>query len=134
MGESYRIKEKNKNEKRTMKDFLKFNFKYILLAVFGVLLVYLLIRTFNKDTNNPELMEFKLNQIDNKIKTLNTKLDNYNDSILFYKKEIMKLNTEISKIRIKKTVVNNFYEEKTEEIKILNAKEVDSILRKRYKY
>jgi septal ring factor EnvC (AmiA/AmiB activator) len=134
VGESYRIKEKNKNEKRTMKDFLKFNFKYILLAVFGVLLVYLLIRTFNKDTNNPELMEFKLNQIDNKIKTLNTKLDNYNDSILFYKKEIMKLNTEISKIRIKKTVVNNFYEEKTEEIKILNAKEVDSILRKRYKY
>ena len=134
MGESYRIKEKNKNEKRTMKDFLKFNFKYILLTVFGVLLVYLLIRTFNKDTNNPELMEFKLNQIDNKIKTLNTKLDNYNDSILFYKKEIMKLNTEISKIRIKKTVVNNFYEEKTEEIKILNAKEVDSILRKRYKY
>ncbi len=117
-----------------MKDFLKFNFKYILLTVFGLLLVYLLVRMFNKDTNNPELMEFKLNQIDNKIKTLNTKLDNYNDSILLYKKEIMKLNTEISKIRIKKTVVNNFYEEKTEEIKILNAKEVDSILRKRYKY
>ena len=117
-----------------MKEFLKFNFKYILITFFGVLLVYLLIRAFNKDTNNPELMEFKLNQIDNKIKTLNTKLDNYNDSILLYKKEIMKLNTEISKIRIKKTVVNNFYEEKTEEIKILNAKEVDSILRKRYKY
>jgi|APGre2960657373_1045057.scaffolds.fasta_scaffold00437_9 septal ring factor EnvC (AmiA/AmiB activator) len=117
-----------------MKAFLKYNFKYILLTFFGILLVYLLIRVFNKDTNNPELIEFKLNQIDEKIKTLNTKLDNYNDSILFYKKEIMKLNTEISKIRIQKTVVNNYYEEKTKEIKSLNAKEVDSILRKRYKY
>lgn len=117
-----------------MKDFLKFNFKYILLAVFGGLLVYLLVRTFNKDNSNPELVKYKLNQIDEKIKTLNTKLDNYNDSISLYKKEIVKLDSAISKIRIQKNVVNNFYEEKAEKIKVLSAKEVDSTLRKRYKY
>jgi hypothetical protein len=117
-----------------MKDFLKFNFKYILLAVFGGLLVYLLVRTFNKDNSNPELVKYKLNQIDEKIKTLNTKLDNYNDSISLYKKEIVKLDSAISKIRIQKNVVNNFYEEKVEKIKVLSAKEVDSTLRKRYKY
>jgi hypothetical protein len=117
-----------------MKDFLKFNFKYILLTFFGVLLVYLLVRVFNKDTSNPGLMDYKLNQIDEKIKTLNTKLDNYNDSISFYKKEIIKLDSSISKIRIQKKVVNNFYEERAEKIKDLSAKEVDSTLRKRYKY
>ena len=117
-----------------MKDFLKFNFKYILLAVFGGLLVYLLVRTFNKDNSTPELVKYNLNQIDEKIKTLNTKLDNYNDSISLYKKEIVKLDSAISKIRIQKNVVNNFYEEKVEKIKVLSAKEVDSTLRKRYKY
>ena len=117
-----------------MKDFLKFNFKYILLTFFGVLLVYLLVRTFNKDNSNPELVKYKLNQIDEKIKTLNTKLDNYNDSISLYKKEIVKLDSAITKIRIQKKVVNNFYEEKVEKIKVLSAKEVDSTLRKRYKY
>jgi hypothetical protein len=117
-----------------MKDFLKFNFKYILLSFFGVLLVYLLVRTFNKDNSNPELVKYKLNQIDEKIKTLNTKLDNYNDSISLYKNEIVKLDSAITKIRIQKKVVNNFYEEKVEKIKVLSAKEVDSTLRKRYKY
>lgn len=117
-----------------MKDFLKFNFKYILLSFFGVLLVYLLVRTFNKDNSNPELVKYKLNQIDEKIKTLNTKLDNYNDSISLYKNKIVKLDSAITKIRIQKKVVNNFYEEKVEKIKVLSAKEVDSTLRKRYKY
>jgi uncharacterized coiled-coil DUF342 family protein len=117
-----------------MKEFLKFNFKYILLTVFGILLVYLLVRTFNKDNSNPELVKYKLNQIDEKIKTLNTKLDNYNDSISLYKKEIVKLDSAISKIRIQKKTVNNFYEENAEKIKVLSAKEVDSTLRKRYKY
>jgi chromosome segregation ATPase len=93
-----------------------------------------LVRTFNKDNSNPELVKYKLNQIDEKIKTLNTKLDNYNDSISLYKKEIVKLDSAISKIRIQKNVVNNFYEEKVEKIKVLSAKEVDSTLRKRYKY
>ena len=97
-------------------------------------MVYLLVRTFNKDNSNPELVKYKLNQIDEKIKTLNTKLDNYNDSISLYKKEIVKLDSAISKIRIQKNVVNNFYEEKVEKIKVLSAKEVDSTLRKRYKY
>jgi chromosome segregation ATPase len=94
-----------------------------------------------RNVNVIDLLEKKISMLNSTIYSLNSEMDELKrekiiqkESEYTLKKEIMKLNTEISKIRIKKTVVNNFYEEKTEEIKILNAKEVDSILRKRYKY
>lgn len=117
-----------------MKDFLTHNFKYILLIVFGSLLIYLLVRTFSEDTSNPKDLQIKLDVIDNKIKDLNNNLDKYNDSITSYKKEIEKLDSSINNIRIQKKVVNNYYDEKATEIKVLTAKQVDSTLRKRYKY
>lgn len=117
-----------------MKDFLKFNFKYILLTFFGVLLVYLLVRTFNKDNSNPELVKYKLNQIDEKIKTLNTKLDNYNDSISLYKKEIVKFDSILENIKIQKKTINNYYMEREGKIKGLLSEEVDKALRERYNY
>lgn len=117
-----------------MKDFLKYNFKYILLTFFGFLLVYLLVRSYSKDTNNPELVKYKLDQIDEKIKNLNKNIEKYNDSITEYKKEIVKLDYALNNIKIQKKIINNYYDENVEKIKILSAKEVDSALRKRYKY
>jgi septal ring factor EnvC (AmiA/AmiB activator) len=117
-----------------MKDFFTQNFKYILLAIFVGLLVFLLVRTYTEDTSNPKELQNKLDAIDSKIKDLNTNLDKYNDSISQYKKDIEKLDSSINNIRIQKKVVNNYYEEKATEIKVLTAKQVDSTLRKRYKY
>lgn len=117
-----------------MKDFFTQNFKYILLVLFGGLLVFLLVRTYTEDTSNPKELQNKLDAIDSKIKDLNTNLDKYNDSISQYKKDIEKLDSSINNIRIQKKVVNNYYDEKATEIKVLTAKQVDSTLRKRYKY
>jgi hypothetical protein len=117
-----------------MKDFLKFNFKYILLTLLGVIFVYLIVQAFSKNTGNSELLDFKLKELDGKIDGLNKKLDTYSDSIYQYKKEIQKLDSSINNIRIQKKVINNFFDEKAEDIKVMSAKEVDSTLRKRYKY
>ena len=79
-----------------MKEFLKYNFKYINLLIES-----------------------------------QKKLD---ESINEYKKQIEKIDSAISNIKVKKEVVNNYYEQKGKEIKDANDKQVDSLLRSRYKF
>jgi predicted nucleic acid-binding Zn-ribbon protein len=57
-----------------------------------------------------------------------------NDSIVSYKKDIKKIDENILKIKSEKTTVNNFFEQKKEEIKGMDKKEIDSSFRQRYKY
>ena len=45
-----------------------------------------------------------------------------------------KIDSTISNIKVKKEVVNNYYEQKGKEIKDGNVKQVDSLLRLRYKF
>ena len=56
------------------------------------------------------------------------------ESINEYKKQIEKIDSTISNIKVKKEVVNNYYEQKGKEIKDANVKQVDSLLRLRYKF
>ena len=117
-----------------MKNISKYNFTSILLTIVGFVLIFLAIQYFSKNTSNPKVLDDKLKQLDTKIDGLNKKLDTYSDSISQYKKEIEKLDSSINNIRIQKKVVNNYYDEKADEIKVMKSKQVDSTLRKRYNY
>jgi hypothetical protein len=50
------------------------------------------------------------------------------------KKEIEKVDSVISNIKVKKEVVNNYYQQKGEEIRNADVKQIDSLLRSRYKF
>ena len=54
--------------------------------------------------------------------------------IEIYNKEIEKVDSVITNIKIKKEVVNNYYQQKGEEIKNADVKQIDSLLRSRYKF
>jgi peptidoglycan hydrolase CwlO-like protein len=117
-----------------MKNFLITNWKNIILGILGVIFVYLLVRVFTPTSGVSELNKYKLEQIDNKIKELKTMQKSLTDSIQSYQNKIIEIDGKISKIKIEKNEVNNYYIEKEKEIKNADRKKIDSLIRSRYKF
>jgi septal ring factor EnvC (AmiA/AmiB activator) len=117
-----------------MRKFLSDNFKYVLVFVVAIL-IYVLILDLTKPSNGMTKEDLKkIEQIDKDINLLIENQKKLDESINEYKNEIKKIDSTISNIRIKKEVVNNYYEQKGKEIKDANVKQVDSLLRSRYKF
>ena len=117
-----------------MKKFLNDNFKYILIVV-GVVVLYVLLLDLMKPSNGMNREDIKkIEQINKDINLLIESQKKLDESINEYKKEIEKIDSTISNIKVKKEVVNNYYEQKGKEIKDANVKQVDSLLRLRYKF
>jgi septal ring factor EnvC (AmiA/AmiB activator) len=117
-----------------MRKFLNDNFKYILIVV-GVVVLYVLLLDLMKPSNGMTKEDLKkIEQIDKDINLLIESQKKLDESINEYKKEIEKIDSTISNIKVKKEVVNNYYEQKGKEIKDANVKQVDSLLRLRYKF
>jgi septal ring factor EnvC (AmiA/AmiB activator) len=117
-----------------MRKFLNDNFKYILIVV-GAVVLYVLILDLMKPSNGMTKEDLKkIEQIDKDINLLIESQKKLDESINEYKKQIEKIDSTISNIKVKKEVVNNYYEQKGKEIKDANVKQVDSLLRLRYKF
>jgi hypothetical protein len=91
-----------------MKEFLTKNWKNITLGLLGVIFVYLLVRVF---TPAPDMSE-----------------------IQSYQSKITDIDKKISKRKIEKSEVNNYYTQKKEEIKNADKRQIDSLLRSRYNF
>jgi septal ring factor EnvC (AmiA/AmiB activator) len=117
-----------------MKDFLKYNWKTITLTILGVIFVYLLFRTLTPVPDPSELNEYKLEQIDKKVKDIENLQKKISDSIISYKKQIKDIDNKISNIKIERSQIHNYYTIKEEEIKNADRKKIDSLLRKRYNF
>jgi septal ring factor EnvC (AmiA/AmiB activator) len=114
--------------------FLSDNFKYILIVV-GAVVLYILLLDLMKPSNGMNREDIKkIEQIDKDINLLIESQKKLDESINEYKKQIEKIDSTISNIKVKKEVVNNYYEQKGKEIKDANVKQVDSLLRLRYKF
>lgn len=131
MGENFGIKKENKT---VIKEFLIKNYSNIILTLMGGLLIYLLVRTFTPIPDNSELVKYKLEKIDEEIKDLSEQRKKIDESISLYNEKIKKIDESISKIKIEKTVVNNYYEIKENKLSKSTAREIDSLLKERYKY
>lgn len=117
-----------------MKEFIKYNFKTIVQIVVVLLLVILLVRSFTTIPDRSELLKYKLDQIDKNVDSLKKIQLKLSDSLFVYKKQIEKIDSSITNIRIQKKTINNYYEIKEEEIKGYNKRQIDSLLRVKYKY
>ncbi len=117
-----------------MKDFFKYNFKFIIQSIGTILLIVLVIRAFKPAEDRSELLKYKLEQLDLKIDGLKKEQKKLNDSILVYKKDILKIDSTIAKIKTDRRTINNYYEVEKENILTFDAKQVDSALRKKYNY
>jgi septal ring factor EnvC (AmiA/AmiB activator) len=117
-----------------MKNFLNENFKYIILT-FVIILIGLIIYDMTKVDNGMSKEDKK------QIEQLNKDIDNMinyqkklDEKITKYNEDIHKIDSTISNIKIKKEVVNNYYQQKGNEIKNSNPKQIDSLLRLRYNF
>ena len=117
-----------------MKEFIKIYYKEIIQVVLGLLLVFLLVRTFTPIPDNSELIKYKLEKLDEEINTIKEQRKKVDESIQLYNENIQKIDFSLSKLRVEKNVVNNFYEIKENKLSKSTTKEVDSLLRNRYKY
>lgn len=117
-----------------MSDFILKNWKNITLGILGVIFVYLLVRVFTPVDDMSELNQYKLEQIDKRIQKLSNTQKGLKDSIESYQKKIVQIDNRISKIKFEKKEVNNYYNQKKEEIKNADYKTIDSLIRSRYKF
>ena len=81
-----------------------------------------------------EYFKKRIEQLDKDINSMIEYQKQLDEKITEYNKEILKIDSTISNIKVKKEVVNNYYEQKGKEIKNSNAKQVDSLLRSRYNF
>jgi len=117
-----------------MKDFIKKYFKEILLVITIGVVIFLLVKILTPAPDKSDLLKYKLNELDNKINDLKQKQKQLDDSISTYKKDIERIDENIENIRTQKTVINNYYDKKNEDIKGWSNKQIDSSLKKRYKF
>ena len=117
-----------------MREFIIKNWKNITLGILGVIFVYLLVRVFTPAPDMSELNKYKLEQIDKHIEEMKNMQKSLSDSIQSYQNKIVEIDDKISKIKVEKKEVNNYYTQKKEEIKNADKKQIDSLLRSRYNF
>lgn len=117
-----------------MRSFLSENFKYIMAVIMIVLIGLFIYDLTSKDNGMSKEDKKRIEQLDKDINSMIEYQKKLDEKITEYNKEIMKIDSTISNIKVKKEVVNNYYQQKGNEIKNSNAKQVDSLLRSRYNF
>jgi uncharacterized protein YlxW (UPF0749 family) len=117
-----------------MRKFLSENFKYIMAPILILLIVVMIYDLTNDDNGMSEEDKKRIEQLDKDINSMIEYQKQLDEKITEYNKEIKKIDSTISNIKVKKEVVNNYYQQKGTEIKNSNAKQVDSLLRSRYNF
>jgi septal ring factor EnvC (AmiA/AmiB activator) len=117
-----------------MKEFIIRYFREILLVILVVVVTFLLIKIFTPAPDKSELLIYKLEQLDKKIQETEKKQIELDKNIQTYKEDTKRIDENIIDIRNQKSVINNYYENKQKEIPGYTNKQIDSVLRKRYKY
>jgi len=117
-----------------MRKFLSENFKYIMVPILLILIGLLIYDLTSKDNGMSKEDKKRIEQLDKDINSMIEYQKQLDEKITEYNKEILKIDSTISNIKVKKEVVNNYYEQKGKEIKNSNAKQVDSLLRSRYNF
>lgn len=132
MESNNRIKKNNTS--RRMKTFFDNNFKYIITVIVLIWVIFSTVDMFTRTNGMTENDKQRIEKLNQEIVVLIENQKKLDESINSYKEEIVKIDSNISNIKIKKEVVNNFYGQKQKEIKDANTKQIDSMFRSRYNY
>jgi uncharacterized protein YlxW (UPF0749 family) len=117
-----------------MREYLSKNFKYIMIPILILIIGILIYDIASKDNGMSQEDKKRLEQLDKDINSMIEHQKQLDIKIGEYNKEIEKVDSVISNIKVKKEVVNNYYQQKGEEIRNADVKQIDSLLRSRYKF
>jgi hypothetical protein len=113
-------------------NFIKKNYIIILLASLVAFISYSTINFVGKYNNDDFLQKIdSLNKTIGRIEIEQIKLDS---NITHYNQEISKIDTNIEKIKIEKTIINNIYHEKINNVNDYTDDQLDSFFAVRYGY
>jgi peptidoglycan hydrolase CwlO-like protein len=102
-----------------------------------VILVGLVVLMVNLFTSKPEMSEmdkYRLEQLDNDINKIIENQKKLDKQIEGYKKELLHIDSTISKVQNQKTIIKEYYKEKGEKIVGMKPTQIDSLFHKRYNY
>ena len=91
-----------------MRSFLSENFKYIMTAIMVVLIGLFIYDLTSKDNGMSKEDKKRIEQLDKDINSMIEYQKKLDEKITEYNKEIMKIDSTISNIKVKKEVVNNY--------------------------
>lgn len=117
-----------------MKEFVLKYFREIIIVVFAVIITFFVIKIYGTNTDNNELIKYKLDVLNKELIKLQGQRKSLDSSILVHNINIQKIDSAISNLKIEKTTINKIYQIKASEIREADARKVDSLLRLRYRY
>jgi septal ring factor EnvC (AmiA/AmiB activator) len=117
-----------------MKEFVLKYFREIIIVVFAVIISFFMFKIYGTSKDNSDLIKYKLDVLDKEINRLYDQRKSLDSSINVHNKNIQKIDSSLSNLKIEKTTVNKFYQVIENEIRQADAKKVDSLLRLRYRY
>lgn len=108
--------------------------KDILILIFGIMIFAFLFNINQKSKSSAKEINDKLKSLDKRIYELRNQRSSLDSSIYVYNEKIKTIDSLINNIKIEKKTINNFFEKKASEIEKYDARQTDSLLRKRYRY
>ena len=117
-----------------MKKFITENFKYVLIAVVSVFVLYWVVYLFTPKPEMSELDKYKLKQLNKDIQDIKNNQEKLDKQIEGYKSQLTKIDSTIANVRNQKVIIKEYYKEKGEEITGMKPSQIDSLFHKRYKY
>lgn len=117
-----------------MRNFIVENFKYLMPIIIGILLFVIISDMINMTNGMSKEDRKRIEMINNDINTMLKYQKQLDQKITNYNVGILKIDSTITNIKFKKEVVTIYYQQKSEDIKNSNIKQIDSLLRSRYKY
>jgi chromosome segregation ATPase len=117
-----------------MINFLKNNFKNILFFLIGIIVLYLTVYFATPKPEMSELDKYKLEQLDKDIELLIENQKKLDSKISEYKEEISKIDSALVGVKNEKTIIKEYYKDKSDEIIGMKRSQIDSLFHKRYKY
>jgi hypothetical protein len=117
-----------------MRNFIVENFKYLIPIIIGILLFVIISDMINMTNGMSKEDRKRIEMINNDINTMLKYQKQLDQKITNYNIGILKIDSTITNIKFKKEVVTIYYQQKSEAIKNSNIKQIDSLLRSRYKF
>jgi vacuolar-type H+-ATPase subunit I/STV1 len=112
--------------------FLVKHFKTILMVLFGLVLLYWVIFVLTPVITMPDKEKSKIDSLNNMIKDIYKDQNKLDSSIVNFNSQISSVDSHISEIKNKKTIIKEIYHEQINRVDNYTDYELDSFFTVRY--
>ena len=112
----------------------KTNYKNIIYAIIGIIAFYSIIKTAINSSKIPSDLKATIDSLTNANKILIEKQKQIDSSIHVFETEVKHIDNKISHTKEQTTVINEYYNNASQQAERYDATQIDSFFKARYKY